>query len=368
MHFSIDSKQIKKMISSVSGALSKDKNSILSNYFVNIENNLMYMTSSNEVLQITTSVSIESGSNFSFVAKPELFDRLKVLNGKIEFEAEENLLTIKNGSYITTAKIYPSEEYQLQTIDNYTIVGDFDYADYAELFKVNIATNKVDDQTREFSGVLFEIDSNKFNCVATNRSRLFWISKPIENDIKFYCIVERDGILQLNRLIKATDKMTLLYNQSGDNITQVAFQFDDITIISKVINGRFPQYSAIILHDNTNMHSIAFDRNSLRDAIQRVIALSADETSALEFDIKDTCIDLKSTNSEGEEAKDIVEIKEPKDVSQMKIMLNGKYTLDFLNSIQSEEVEFYYKEAKKPLEMKSNYNSIDYIYIMTPVK
>ncbi|WP_291494362.1 DNA polymerase III subunit beta [Desulfurella sp.] len=371
MQFSIDASIIKKIIPGVSGGLSKDKNSILSNYHVSIKNKTLSLSSSNNIVQINITSSIESEGSCEFLAKPDLFERLKALNGEIFFELEDNLLTIKNGSYKTTAKIFDSNDYPLETTKDYKTVTTFDTNDILELLKAHIASSKDDEQTREFTGVLVEIDQNKVNFVATNRSRLFWINKEIENKTNFYCIIEKESILQLGRILKPNDKVKILYKESSENITKIAFQSNNATIISKVINGQFPQYQAVVLEDAQNVSCIVLDRESLKSSLQKVLALSSDELAVVEFDIKENTVVLNVTNKEGEVATDIVNFLTCEDKAHTQIVLNinGRYTMDFLNNVQSDSIYFYYKEAIKPLELKAiSESKINYIFVMTPVR
>ncbi|MGC8790073.1 MAG: DNA polymerase III subunit beta [Desulfurella sp.] len=371
MQFIIDASIIKKIIPSVSGALSKDKNSILSNYYVSIKDKILSLTSSNNTVQINVAYPVENTGNCEFLAKPDLFERLKALNGEIYFELQDSLLTIKNGSYKTTAKIFKNNDYPLESTADYNTIGTFDSNEILELLKAHIASSKEDEQTREFTGILIEIDQNKANFVATNRSRLFWINKKVDIDKNFYCIIEKEGILQLSRVLKANDKIHMLYKGNPENITKIAFQSSNATIISKTINGQFPQYQAVVLEDAQNVSCIIFDRESLKSSLQKVLALSSDDLGVVEFNIKENTVELTVTNKEGEVATDIIDFLtcQEKTHTQITLNINGRYTLDFLNNVQSSSIYFYYKEAIKPLELKAiSESKINYIYVMTPVR
>ncbi len=371
MQFSIDASIIKKLIFNVSGGLFKDKSSILSNYYVSIKKNQLSITSSNEVVQINAFSQIESDIECEFLAKPDLFDRLKPLNGEIIFEIDESLLTIKNGAYKTTAKVFPTDGYPLESIDDYKIVGTFDSNDILELLKAHIASGKDDEQAREFTGVLIDIQQNLINFVATNRTRLFWINKSIDDDINFYCIVEKEGLLQLSKILKINDKIVMLYKSDGENVTKVAFQCANAVIISKVIKGKFPQYQAVVLDDAQNVQCIVFDKEQLKSALQKVLVLSNDELAVVEFNIQEHRVLLNSSNQEGEIASDIIDFLpcEGKQTNPITLKISGRYALDFINHVQSNQVYFYYKEEIKPIELKSiSENKINYIYVMTPIR
>jgi DNA polymerase-3 subunit beta len=163
----------------------------------------------------------------------------------------------------------------------------------------------------------------------------------------------------------------MLYKGNPENITKIAFQSSNATIISKTINGQFPQYQAVVLEDAQNVSCIIFDRESLKSSLQKVLALSSDDLGVVEFNIKENTVELTVTNKEGEVATDIIDFLtcQEKTHTQITLNINGRYTLDFLNNVQSSSIYFYYKEAIKPLELKAiSESKINYIYVMTPVR
>jgi len=372
--FFIGANVIRDILNTVT-TLSKDKNSILSNYLLNIKDHKLTVTASNEIVQTSIEIGGLNGDDCEILAKPDLFTRLKVLSGEIECKLKDDVLHIKNGNYKTTAKVFKNDGYPLESIEEYQVLGSFDSKDLIEFLKSSISTASDKDQAREFTGVLMDIENGKANFVATNRARLLWVNKSIDNDAKFYAIIEKDGVEQISRILKDYKENTnvnILYKVDGERIVKIAFQTDNIVVISKTIMGQFPQYQAVLLDNVTDIFCVKFNRNELKESIQRVTAFATADL-ALEITFKeDKTADLNVTNKEGEVANDVVNfsVDDDKAFVPLTINVNWKYVLDFLNNVKTDEVYLYYKEPVKPLELKavSDESGIEYVYIMTPVR
>jgi len=372
--FFIGANVIKDILNTAT-TLSKDKNSILSNYLLSIKDSKLTVTASNEIVQTSIEIGGLNGDDCEILARPDLFTRLKVLSGEIQCKLKDDMLHIKNGNYKTTAKVFKNDGYPLESIEEYQILGSFNSKDLLELLKSSISTGSDEDQAREFTGVLIDIENGKANFVATNRARLLWTNKSIDNDAKFYAIIEKDGVEQVSRILKDykdSINVNVLYKSDGDRIVRIAFQTDNVVVISKTIMGQFPQYQAVLLDNVTDISCVKFNRNELKESIQRVTAFATADL-ALELTFKeDKTADLNVTNKEGEVANDVVNfsVDDDKAFVPLTINVNWKYILDFLNNVKTDEVYLYYKEPVKPLELKAvnDENGIEYIYIMTPVR
>jgi DNA polymerase-3 subunit beta len=372
--FFIGANVIRSILNTVT-TLSKDRNSILSNYLLSIKDSKLIVTASNEIVQTSIEIGGLNGDDCEILAKPDLFTRLKVLSGEIECKLKDDVLHIKNGNYKTTAKVFKNDGYPLESIEEYQVLGSFNSKDLLELLKSSIGTSNDEDQAREFTGVLIDIGDGKVNFVATNRSRLFWTNKSIDNNANFYAIIEKGGIEQVSHILKDykdNTNVNVLYKSDGDRIVRIAFQTDNVVVISKTIMGQFPQYQAVLLDNVTDISCIKFNRAEFKESMQRVTAFAGADLS-LELTFKeDKTADLNITNKEGEVANDVVNfsVDDDKAFVPLTIKVNWKYALDFLNNVKTDEVYLYYKEPVKPLELKAvnGESGIEYVYIMTPVR
>ncbi|MEM0054392.1 MAG: DNA polymerase III subunit beta [Nitrososphaeria archaeon] len=367
MVFTINTDSIKKLMAGLGNNVSRDKNSILGNYHINISTDSFVITATNETDQVSMSVPIQSDIESSFLVKSDFFDRLKFLSGDVVFSLENNVLKLQNNSFTTTVKTTQDDGYPLETIEDYNILGNFSVKDIVDLSKVYIASSKSESATRELMGVLIDIKNNAINFVATDRTRLFWNRKPIKDNLDFYCIVEKNAIQHLVRHIEESDSLTILYKKDNEgNIVRIAFKFDSTIIISKTIKGKFPAYEKVILDNMENTKHAVVKRSDFKNALIKVLPLANSDLIYTDINFDNENMEIKTAN-DGEEAIDIVSLQQPI-TDPFSFTISGKYLMDFLNSSQADILHIYYKEGK-PIEIKAeNGTGIEYRYVMVVVK
>jgi DNA polymerase-3 subunit beta len=290
-----------------------------------------------------------------------------MLSGSTKFAFDENskILTVQNGNFKTTAKVFDTVGYDLHAFDDaYQGFGSIESDTLLNILKASIASSKEEDQTREFTGTLLDIANGKFNCVATNKSRLFWINQETQLSESLYCLLERDSVALLNRTLKSGITVDLHYKKVEDNVTQVMFMFGDSILLAKTIVGRLPKYQEIFIDKLENVTKITVDKKLLKNALNRIMILVGnDETSAIELKISDKIL-LSATNAEGELAEDVIECKETTQPIEFKI--RGKYALDFLDNSDGDDVCIYCTSPTKPIEFKTEKDGVEYLYITAP--
>src|SRR6185295_708519 len=119
------------------------------------------------------------------------------------------------------------------------------------------------------NGMLLVIAQGSLQAVATDGHRLSWASIPIDGEYQRQeVILPRKTVLELSKLLDPVDSpvnLDLLANQ-------VRFRFANIELVSKVVDGKFPDYNRVI--PTTNTKRIAFERTELLAALQRAAILS----------------------------------------------------------------------------------------------
>jgi len=132
-----------------------------------------------------------------------------------------------------------------------------------------------------------------------------------------------------------------------------------------VIDGKFPNYEAVIPSDNKNIMIVS--REEFTDAIRRVSLLSAERSRGVKFNIEKDQLRLFSSSPEIGEAKDKVEIDY--DGEQIEVGFNSQYLLDFLSIIKSDKVRFELKDENSAVLIKpENNEEIEYKYVLMPMK
>jgi len=182
------------------------------------------------------------------------------------------------------------------------------------------------------NGMLLEADGKTLRTVATDGHRLSYCEATLEQEAgpAQQVIVPRKGVLELQRLLSGEGNVELAI---GTN--HVRAQIGDIRFTSKLIDGRFPEYSRVIPSNPTKR--INADRDVLRSALQRAAILSNEKYRGIRLSVKPGLLILQSHNPEQEEAEEELEINYAGE--ELEIGFNVNYLLDALAAVDGGEVE-----------------------------
>ena len=183
------------------------------------------------------------------------------------------------------------------------------------------------------NGTLMVFEQDTLRAVATDGHRLAHCSCSAAGvETRTEIILPRKTVLELQRLLEDTDEGVTVDVGAG----QVRFRFGEVELISKLVEGKFPDYKRVI---PTN-YTLHFDvsREALLASLQRASILSTDKLRSVRFQLADNTLTASSTNAEQEEALEQIEVDyafEPLDVG-----FNVSYLLDFLSSIKNDTIRW----------------------------
>ena len=188
------------------------------------------------------------------------------------------------------------------------------------------------------NGMLLEIAGKTLRTVATDGHRLAYCEAELENaaGTAQQVIVPRKGVLELQRLLGTEGAVELAV---GTN--HVRAQIGDIRFTSKLIDGRFPEYSRVIPADPPKQ--VRADRDVLRAALQRAAILSNEKYRGIRLAVKENALVLQSHNPEQEEAEEELEVSYSGD--EVEIGFNVNYLLDALAAVDAGEVQLGLTDA-----------------------
>ncbi len=214
------------------------------------------------------------------------------------------------------------------------------------------------DETRYIlSGILFKISKNTITLVATDGKRLAISEKKLKQDTDkdLLLIVPIKTIHELNRNLKEEGELSLVL---GHN--QILFDLGQVVIISRLIEGEFPDYKQVIPAASENR--IRTNRSQLLLTIKRAALLSTPDYQAVRLEIfKNKLVVSKSTPDIGESREEVEVDYQGK---EMVIGFNPNYLMDVLKSLKDESVEVEVTDGEKPGVIRTN----GYIYIVLPMR
>lgn len=181
------------------------------------------------------------------------------------------------------------------------------------------------------NGLLVLVDAEKLTLVATDGHRLAHISTTLEDSQpRAEAIVPRKAILELVKLLGDSEELVELKILQN----QVRCQFADVELVSKVVDGKFPDFTRVI--PTSDNRRFVISRVQLQQALQRASILSNEKFRGVRWVLTKNALRIVCTNAEQEEAEEEIEIDyagEPLDIG-----FNVTYILDGLNNLSVEEV------------------------------
>jgi len=196
--------------------------------------------------------------------------------------------------------------------------------------------------------------------VATDGHRLSWASLAIDgNHARAEVILPRKTVLELSKLLEDNDTpvtIDILPNQSR-------FRFANVELVSKVVDGKFPDYNRVIPTGHTNR--IELDRATLLSALQRAAILSNEKFRGVRLVLGDDQLKIICTNSEQEEAEEQLPVGYSGEL--IDIGFNITYLLDVLANVSVEKVNFAFGDANSSALVTLPERD-DYKYVVMPMR
>lgn len=219
------------------------------------------------------------------------------------------------------------------------------------IHQVSFACNNDDEKGGVFTGILMEKTGENLTLVATDTHRLAVNTASFskekndedkEDDAenrtketieKKSWIIPSKSMLELGRLLKNDDQVTI---ESQRESVRLNFRFNDIEVITRLIDGQYPNYKQVI--PSACSTKVLFDRITLLEAVERASLLSRDsylKTSIVRLNIEDEQIII---NKESEMGKIYEKIPVELEGATMAISFNVRYIIDALKNIETEKV------------------------------
>lgn len=214
------------------------------------------------------------------------------------------------------------------------------------------------DETRYIlNGILFKINKDILTLVATDGKRLAVIEKKLnqgtEKDI--HIIVPIKTIHELNRNLKEEGEVSLIL---GNN--QALFDLGKTVIISRLIEGEFPDYRQVVPAVSENKMRV--DREKFLLAVRRAALLATPDYQAVKLEVfKNKLVVSKSTPDVGESREEVAVSYQGKELI---IGFNPAYLIDALKNLNIDSVELELTDSEKPGVIRSN----GYVYIVLPMR
>jgi DNA polymerase-3 subunit beta len=335
---------------------------VLNNVLLKTENGQLKISATNLEMGISTvircKIEVEGGVCLTAKVLLDLVNNLP--NENITIEVGEVETKVSTTRYQTKIKHLPVEEFPIiPVIEDSQSISIPSNTLKSTIDSVVFSASTSETQP-ELSGVLFKFDSGKLTITATDRYRLSEHILDTNSDFNKSVIIPHRSILELSRLLLNSTEPT----QLDISETQIAVSVNDTYLVTRLIDGQYPEYSQIIPTENGTV--ITLQHKDLLSALKTSGIFSKGVGSInLNFDIEKQILQTKSASQGvGESVIDI-----PCTITGVSgsVIMNYRYILDLLLNTESEQINMHVIDDTNPVVFRPEDNK-NYLYLIMPIR
>ncbi len=362
----IDKDVLLKPLQAVSGIVERRHTlPILSNVMLETRGRDLNLVATDLEIQIATSVKMDKpGSDHAVtVSARKLQDILRALPERtsVTLDIQEGRLQVRAGKSKFNLQTLPAQDFpRLAEGGPASTSVNLPQKTFRELLSLVQYGMAQQDIRYYLNGLLLVAEGKQLTMVATDGHRLAYAATTLENEVeRAEVIIPRKAILELAKLLQDVEdevQIQLLPNQ-------VRFLFAGIDVISKVVDGKFPDYTRVI-PTNYKKH-FAVDRMVLQQALQRAAILSNEKFRGVRWVLTPESLRVICSNAEQEEAEEELSVDyagEPLDIG-----FNIVYLLDVLNNLDTEQIDCAVGDANSSM-LISVPGMKDFKYVVMPMR
>lgn len=309
---------------------------ILANVLVHKTGTSLQVTTSDLEIQIRTTAELggDTGDFTTTIGARKLIDILRTMpsDQTVSLESSQSKIILKGGKSKFTLQTMAAEDFPLvQESANFGPAFCVPQKTLKSLLSQVSFAMAVHDIRYYLNGILFVAEGNQLSLVATDGHRLAFASSTLDVEVpKQEVILPRKTVVELQRLL--SDNEGAIEMQFANN--QAKFTFDGMEFVTKLVEGKFPDYNRVIPKNHKN--SITLGRTALLATLQRTAILTSDKFKGVRLNIDPGSLRVASNNAEQEEAVDEIDIDYGGD--SIEIGFNVTYLIDALANMGQDMV------------------------------
>jgi DNA polymerase-3 subunit beta len=315
----------------------KDTSQITSHVYLNVLNSELTIKATDyEIGFLVKTDNLKISVDGSITANGKKFlDIIKILkDSEINLEVKNDTLYITQGH--SKFKLPTFSHNEFPEFPNYKDKSRIAIDSHTLIESLKKITPAIDTNNPKFelNGALMDIKNNSINFASTDTRRLAVVNVNNNSENEFSIIIPKKAIIEIQKLF--FDDIELYYDD-----TNLIIHSQQYTFFTKLINGKFPEYSRIIPKEIA--YNLTLPKAIMQDSIKQITTISSDVKITFLNDI----ITFESLSDDNIEAK--TEISHTTGFTEsFSIAINSRYLLDFLNSIQNSEFNIGLNESNLP--------------------
>jgi len=368
MKLTVSSNELQKSLANISGVIpTKSTLPILENFLLELSENELTLTATDLEIFASVKLSIKSSEKGKIaIPAKKLLDTIRALpetsitiladgaTNKVE-------MSTQNGTYKLTGESsenYPSvpsfKEHEELQVDNETL--------RRLIMKTAFAVSS-DELRPAMTGILFQIRNSEIRAVATDGHRLVRFSKSssASKNVQKEIVIPAKALNLVAKCIEETPTKISL------NETQAMFNLGNITLVSRMIDEKYPNYESVIPLDNDR--KLIVNKNELLDSVRRTSLYASSTTHLVRISLHKNSVTVSAEDIDfGSEAKETMKCdytSEP-----MEIGFNSYYIVDVLSHLDTDEALFLFSTPARAAIVKpsTQREGEDLLMLVMPVR
>ncbi|MFH1837404.1 MAG: DNA polymerase III subunit beta [Candidatus Omnitrophota bacterium] len=336
---------------------------ILSNVLLDAENDFLTLTATDLDIGISSkiSVSMEEPGAITVPAR-KFFDIIKALpdgNEVILSTRKNNFMNIRSGKSQFKIIGLPKEEFpQLPAFKNKDAVT-IEQKTLKEMFNLTDFAISRDDSRFILTGIYFSIKGDKLKLVATDGRRLAISEKtlPKKTLVDKTIVIPIKAVQEVKRMLMDEGDVEIKFNEN-----QVSFSIDKSFVLSRLIEGEYPNYKKVI--PERTGEEVKIGRGEFLDAARRASIFTDQDSMAIKLSIKKKKMIISKNTPYLGETKEEIDIDYTGN-NEIEIGFNPRYLMDVLKNLSDEEISFEINGANKPGVLRKG---DEYTYVVLPMQ
>ena len=369
MKFNVNQQDLQKSLNYCQGVIEKRSTlPILSNVLLEVSNSILTITATDLDLifihQIKNVEIIEEGKTTT--CSSIMYDIVRKFSAgkKINFSyIAENKLHLESEKSVFNLNCINAAEFPL-TDENFN-QNEFSIKSKQLLKLLNKCKFSVsNDETRHYlSGIFFhqnQIEDKIFlTAVATDSHRMSISKMRLNEKIDFEpVILPKKTIFQLCSLLEDYEGEVKISNIKS----KIKFELNNSILISKLIDGKFPNYVQVIPKENQK--KLEVDLKLFIDSVDRIASVSLDKKDGVKFNLTKDVLNLSVNNTNSGDGKESLSVNFDYDLD---ISFNSRYLIDVASQLDGDKIEIYFKDTGSPALIKDP-GDFDSIFVVMPMK
>ncbi len=365
MDFYITKEEVVKSLNQTLGVVEKRQTlPILSNVLFEVDESSLKLTATDLESEISTTSTIsnfKSGGKTTAPAR-KLSDLCRLLPDmtEIHFFLDGDNLRIETESGKYNLSTLPSEDFPVFETEETQSQINISSQNLKTLISKTAFAMGNQDWRHYLNGLFLLIDDKTITTVATDAHRLALAHSSLNEAVAESTngIVPRKSINEIGKLVgEGSENVVIKLGQ-----TSIAANVSGTTFVSKLIEGKFPDYEQVIPSGESSL--LVVDRKNFSESLSRVSVLSSEKYKGVRILTKENSLNISANNPEKEQGEENVECEYQGE--EIDIAFNVNYLQEILSTLDSEKIEINFFGSEKSC-LITDPNSSDLKYVVMPL-